>query len=881
MKSLLVRLTNAVSTRKGAWITLAVWLILVGVLSGVAKPAKQYAVNVNGSGLPDSAQSVIANEKLDKYFSAEKGTPALIVFTDKDGIKDKEMEIIGKVSEKIKDNKDLEYLKSIMPFSALPLPVKQSLLSEDGTTLLLPVLLEDDMEMKAIQNTIKGMKETINPLVSDGLTVKITGPAGIAADTLELFSKADVVLLLSTVGLILILLIVIYRSPLLAILPLLAAGLVHQVVDCTLGLLGKSGLVIESQSLSIMSILLFAALTDYALFVFARYKEELRKHESKHTAMKNAMAGVGEPIAFSACTVLAAMLVLFVSLYKPYQNFAPIFSITMFILMLAGLTLLPALFTLFGRKAFWPAIPKTEKKEDYSKGLWWKLSSFVTKHYKILGLLVVVLLAVGSYQMKNIEYSFNLIKSFPSDMESRQGYEILEEKYNPGDLAPTSVLISSDDKALTIDQVKKVREVLLKQPGVQEVTPDVATMDAVAAGAPMGHGSTFLVDGGKLAKLELTFKDNPYTLTSIEQLENMRNDATQLLKDSGLNDSHYELYFAGETAKQADVKEVNQRDTWLVVLLVTILITLLLIWQTRSLIAPLYMIGTILLSYCAAMGIGNFFFQQVFDIDAMSYRIPLYTFVFLVALGVDYSIMLISRIQEEMKTYPLKEAVQRGLAQTGGVISSAGLILAATFSVLTTQPIMELFLFGFIVAVGILLDTFLVRTILVPAIINGLGKWSFWPYKIGQPATVTAGKGTAFRAVENEGEQKVEANQPVLPVIYSHECMDVNDVYDPDTATFIAKEEGMYSITASVAFSPEDANTGYRVAFIVQVNEKPVHRVNAYYGPGTDDNGDVASVAALLPLKAGDAVQISLTSTVNGTILPEPISTHFAAVKLG
>ena len=552
----------------------------------------------------------------------------------------------------------------------------------------------------------------------------------------------------------------------------------------------------------------------------------------------------------------------------------------MFILMIAGVTLLPALFTLFGRKAFWPAIPRTEKKENNSKGLWWKLSIFVTKNYKVLGLLVVALLAVGSYQMKDIQYSFNLIKSFPADMESRQGYEILEEKYNPGDLAPTSVLISSENKALTVDQLKKMREILLKQPGVQEVTPDVATMDAVAAGAPMGHASTFLVNDGKLAKLELTFKDNPYNLTSIEQIQEMRNDASQLLKDSGLNDSDYELYFAGETAKQADVKEVNDRDTWLVVLLVTLLITLLLIWQTRSLIAPLYMIGTILLSYCAAMGIGNFFFQQVFDYDSMSYRIPLYTFVFLVALGVDYSIMLMSRIQEEMKTHPLKEAVQRGLAQTGGVISSAGLILAATFSVLITQPIMELFMFGFIVAVGILLDTFLVRTILVPAIINSLGKWSFWPYKIGTQSTVTAGTGTAFRAVENEVEQKVEANQPVLPVIYSHECVDVNNEYDPDTSTFIAKEDGMYSITAGASFSPEDGGIGYRVALTIQVNEKPALRDNAYFGSSADESGDVSSISALLPLKEGDVVQISMVSTVNGTILPEPISTHFAAVKV-
>lgn len=240
----------------------------------------------------------------------------------------------------------------------------------------------------------------------------------------------------------------------------------------------------------------------------------------------------------------------------------------------------------------------------------------------------------------------------------------------------------------------------------------------------------YVTNDGKVAKLVLTLKQNPYEVVSLEQMDKLRDKADQIVKDSGLQSVGAKLYFAGETAKTLDIKKTSERDTMLAVILVTIFITILLGVQTRSLIAPLYMISTILLSFLAAMGISLFIFEQFFGYETISYRVPLYTFVFLVALGVDYNIILMSRIKEELRKHPLKKAVVRGLALTGGVISSAGLILAATFGVLTTQPILELFLFGFMVALGILIDTFLVRTILVPALIVLLKRWSFWPKKL-------------------------------------------------------------------------------------------------------------------------------------------------------
>ena len=190
------------------------------------------------------------------------------------------------------------------------------------------------------------------------------------------------------------------------------------------------------------------------------------------------------------------------------------------------------------------------------------------------------------------------------------------------------------------------------------------------------------------------------------------------------------MYISGETAVNADIRDVNDRDTWIVMVLMTVLITIMLGFQTRSIIAPIYMIGSILLSFAATLGLSYYLFEVFLDLDGINYRIPLYAFVFLVALGVDYSIMLIARVREEMKVMPFDEAVRKGVERTGGVISSAGLILAATFLVLATMPIYELKLFGFIMALGILIDTFIVRPLLIPAVLVLLGKWSFWPKKM-------------------------------------------------------------------------------------------------------------------------------------------------------
>lgn len=727
MKAVFSKISKAISNPKGTKITLLIWLLIAIMVSFLSGGAKEYAVNLNGSDLPSDAPSVIANEQLKKHFPEREGLPALLVFHHPEGINESHQGMITDISKYLGSKERPDAVKEVLPYEKLPPPVQASLLSEDKTTLVLPVLLEENLEMQVINDTITEIEKEAEDHLSKGLMLKITGPAGIASDTITIFSNADLVLLFSTIGLILILMIFIYRSPLLAVIPLLIAGIVYQVVDRFLGWFAKLGWIeVESQALSIMMILLFAALTDYSLFVFSRFREELKKEEDKYTAMRRAIGQVGEPIFFSGGTVLAAMLVLFAALYEPYRSFAPVFSIALIFIILAGVTLIPAMFTLLGRSAFWPFIPKVGQATTKEKGFWKRVASFVTQKPLWSGGVVLVLLLAFSLNMMQINYSFNLIKSFPEDMISRQGYELLEEHYSPGELAPTTILLTAKEGEIPLDKVKSLREELLKQPQVAKVTPEFGTDPESLPAA----GQSVISDDGKAVRLELIFEGNPYDKASLDALDTLRSKTSDLLTASDLSPQNYRMEFAGETAWQADVRQLNQRDTVLMVILITLLITLLLGLQTRSLVAPIYMILTILISYGAAMGLSTFIFDLL-GYTEMSYRIPLYTFVFLVALGVDYNIFLISRIKEEAEKVPMIEAIRRGVAMTGGVISSAGLILAATFSVLMTQPLLELFMFGFAVAVGILMDTFLVRGLLVPAIAVFVGRWNFWPSRVG------------------------------------------------------------------------------------------------------------------------------------------------------
>ncbi|KAB7704701.1 MMPL family transporter [Bacillus aerolatus] len=723
MLRLAKKITAFSSSKKGAKGIVAFWIIAAVLLGGLAPSAKEYATSINESGLPDEAKSVIAGEKLQQYFPADEGVPALLVFYKEEAFTKNEYKMVDEISEKIAREK-LPSVREVVPFLHMPPEAKASFISENNKTMILPVSLKSQLERKEINETVKELEKLANGELTktDSVKLAITGPAGIAADMTTIFASADVVLLLATIGLIFVLLIVIYRSPLLALVPLLGAGIVYEVVNKTIGMFGSFGMAIESQSVSIMSILLFAALTDYSLFIVSRFKEELKKEENKYVAMKRCMEEVTEPILYSGSTVIAAMLVLFLAFYEPYRNFAPVFSLALVLILAGGLTLLPALYVLFGRKAFWPSMPNVESHHSDKQTIWTKIADTVLRRPVRSGLVVSIPLMVLALNTWNIEYSFNLIKSFPEDTQSRQGYEKLEENFSPGELAATTMIVESEEK-LAVGAMKALRKELLLFDGVAEVSPDFS-----ASASPHSPLEEWITEDGKQAKIDIVFSGNPYDQETFDQLQQIESQEDELKKAANLENTHF--YFAGETAQNAEIRDVNEWDTMVIVVITVLVITALLALQTKSLAAPIYMMATIMLSYLTALGSGYFIFNQFFGYDEISYRIPLYTFIFLAALGVDYNIMLISRIKEEAKKHPIHQAIRLSLAKTGGVISSAGLILAATFAVLITQPLMELFMFGFTVAIGILIDTFLIRTILVPAIMAKLGKYSLWPQEL-------------------------------------------------------------------------------------------------------------------------------------------------------
>ncbi|MCG3086611.1 MMPL family transporter [Sporosarcina cyprini] len=702
-----------VNTRKRFWwISVAIWILLAGVLSALAPGGKEFVVANKDGGLPSDAASIIAAHEVEKYFPNDGGLPLFAVFHTDQGFSEEEITETAKAVESALASDEQFKEIEVLPLSMLQKEQRQSFVSEDEKTFFIPLSLPESLEGKQLNELVSAVKTAAEADLNDNIEASWTGPAGIASDAVELFSRADLVLLLSTVGLILVLLLVIYRSPLLTLIPLVGAGIVYAVVDRIIGFATKEAWFgVDSQALSIMTILLFAVITDYSLLIFSRYREELKRHENASAAMRETMRHVREPIFFSGSTIVLGVATLFFALYEPYRNFAPVFAIAAAAMLIAGLTLLPALFALIGRKAFWPVIPKFGEETIEKKTVWGKVARVVTEKPLRFMIPIILLLILGAWNVTDMKESYDLIASFPEDLSSRVGYERLGDAFSEGSLAPGSLLIVSD-KELNQEGLQSMVNEIKETPGIANVT---------AQGNPLNAE-------GNAAKFSVTFKGNPYDAQALDTVLTLREKADSLLKDAGLSGA--ELHIAGESAINADLRDVNDRDTWVVMILMTILITIMLGLQTKSVVAPIYMMGSILLSFAATLGLSYFLFGVFLDLDGISYRMPLYAFVFLVALGVDYSIMLIARIREEMKALPFDEAVRRGLERTGGVISSAGLILAATFLVLATMPIYELKLFGFIMAMGILIDTFIVRPLLIPAILIKLGKWSFWPKKM-------------------------------------------------------------------------------------------------------------------------------------------------------
>ncbi|WP_067849354.1 MMPL family transporter [Alicyclobacillus mali (ex Roth et al. 2021)] len=710
---MLHRFSSKVRTWSGTWRAAVIlgWLLAATLLAAVFPAASKEEIN-RSTLLPASAPSQVATARVRDAFPTSSGTPAILVFYDPTGISSADWAAIRRTVRELRTH-PVTAQTQVPPLDALPSGPAARFASSDGKVVSFPVLLRADASQDQLNQAVDEIDQDLRAAVGGdalnraldrpGLHAYVTGPAGIAVDATHLFQHADLALLIVTTLLVLALMIVLYRSPILALVPLVSVGIAYTVVSSLLGAWAHyGGLTFDAQTLSILTVLLFGAGTDYCLFLIARYRQELRRHERPIDALRAGYKGAAVAILMSGLTVSASLLSLLAARSPSFHEFAIPFSVAVFVMALVAITFVPALIGSLGRAAFWPRIPRYEPDSPDAGqpgGVSRWLGRTAVRRRTPVAVLGSLALAACCLALPHVQTSYDLLSSFPADMPSREGYAVLSAHESPGALAPIDVLIEGGSPEGAVRAVQSL--------------PTVDQVNLVA-----------VRDRAQVALMQVELRTNPYSETAMAALPSIERAAATGASAGG-QAAH--VYLAGETAAQEDTRAITARDTRVVIPIVLVAIGLLLLVYLRSVVAPLYLLATIVLSYGAAMGLGWLVIREVLHQPAMQGAIPLYAFVFLVALGEDYNIFVMSRIWEVWRQGQAHAAVERGVADTASVITSAGLILAGTFAMLASLPIQVLLQFGVVTAIGVLLDTFVVRPWMVPAITAILGDAARWP----------------------------------------------------------------------------------------------------------------------------------------------------------
>ncbi|MBJ8031906.1 MMPL family transporter [Bacillus cereus group sp. N21] len=715
---------------KARWITLFVWVLLTLVLS-FTWPAVNTVEDETAPNLPETAMSQQANNMIKKEFPNDSGNPVLIVWHKDEGLEEKDFKTIQDTYQKLR-NSPLKRQSTLPPFDTIPHLALAKNVSEDGTSLVTPVFFDKTAGTDMLQENMVELQSVIKNTLEDdpfkrkisdsGLHVRLSGPVGVQTDAVSIFSQADLKLLVATVLLVLALLILLYRSPLLAILPLIVVGFAYGIISPTLGFLADKGwITADAQGISIMTVLLFGAGTDYCLFLISRYREFLLVEQNKFKALQLAIKESGGAIIMSALTVVVGLGTLFLAHIGSFHRFAVPFSVAVSLMGIASLTILPALLAILGRVAFSPFIPRTrEMNEEYAKKkkktikvkeskefLSKKLGDLVIRKPWTIILLTLFLLGGLASFVPRIQFTYDLLESFPKDMPSREGFDLISDHFSPGELAPVQIVVDTKGKDVP------VKEELTKLSFIDQVTEPVQGKQ-----------------NNQLQMFEVSIKDNPYSIEGMNKIPELRKSLKQVMNSAEISDANNHIWIGGETATLYDTKQTTERDQNVIIPVMIGIVALLLLVYLRSVVAMIYLIVTVVLSFFSALGAGWLLLHYGMDALAIQGAIPLYAFVFLVALGEDYNIFMVSEIWKNKRSQPHLEAVKNGVVQTGSVITSAGLILAGTFAVLATLPIQVLVQFGIVTAIGVLLDTFIVRPLLVPSLTVVLGRFAFWPGKL-------------------------------------------------------------------------------------------------------------------------------------------------------
>ncbi len=768
----------ATNWRRAA-VVIAVWVVVGVAVIATAPPLTDVTTNDQENFLPDGSESLRVLQLVGEKYPRGRGIPAIVVFHQPDGLSDADFAAVAGVDEALQAPDAPPDIQNVVALSTSSSLAASSLLAPDGTTVTTIVTISGSPAEEGFRETIRWVRDQAREgTAGTGLTVAITGPAGIISDAVEVFSEIDFRVTLFTVLLVLTLLLLIYRSPALALLPLAGVGwtlVIAQGVVATLA--ANAGLVLNSQVTALMSVLMFGAGTDFTLFIVARYREELRQQPDRWRAMQVALRRVGPAIASSAGTTIAAMLALLLATFGSFQTMGPVLALAIFLMLLSGLSLIPAMAVLLGRAAFWPGRMQVTGTEH--SRIWSRVADFVTRRPVATFTATLVLLVVMAAGTPTITPSFSFIGGFPDSAESKIGAQIMDDSFGAGNLAPTNVYLNTDDVLASLVDVDRVSQAVAEIPGVTRVSGptrptgqppavDPAVLQTAVASLPSGFlqagpptgapaaappanadpqaqavmeallaARRFLSPDGTTARLDVVMGDDPYGIPAIERIDEVRAAARSAVEGTSLADA--EVLVGGPTALQTDAWAAVNTDVRFVGPIVVVLIWVILLLLLRSLVAATYLIASVLLSFLSALGISVVIFQNLLGHPGVGYQNAVWMFIFLAALGADYNILIMSRVREEIRARGLVEGTRLAVARTGGVITSAGLILAGTFSILATLPLRDIFQLGFAVMLGVLLDTFVVRALFVPSLVILLRRWNWWPVRLKSPSSADAG----------------------------------------------------------------------------------------------------------------------------------------------
>ncbi|MEU6826040.1 MMPL family transporter [Streptomyces atriruber] len=669
-----------VSGRRSKWAVLVIWLVLISAGGSLAAKLGDVQDNDPETWLPSSAQSTQAVKLAEEHFADKDSSTAIIIYARGGGLTD---------ADRAKVDADRATLQDDVAVG----DVAKAQISEDGKAAFLSYPLRTSpSDNGVLTDAVSDSEDIVKKGAPDGLDIRIAGEAGSVRDFADVYSGMDGALLGAALGVVALLLLLTYRSPVLWLVPLLTVFLASQVASGVVYLLAKhAGLLVNGLSAYILMILCVGVGTDYALLLIARYREELHRHEDRHEAMQIAVSRSLPALAASAATVGVATLCLVFGSMNSTQGLGPVVAIGIAVVFLAMTSLLPALLVILGRWTFWPFVPRHTPGYDASAekehGAWARVAQVVGRRPRAVwaaSLGVLALLALGT---TTVETGQTQAEQFTKSVDSVEGQHLLADHFPAGSSAPADIYVPAGGAATVLRTVQDV-------PGVQS-----------AATGRTADGWTHLT---------AVFEDAPDTVAAKDTVDRMR---TALDKTDG---ESAEAVVGGQTAIVLDTSDAQKDEEMLLIPLILAVVFLMLVLVLRAVVAPLVLLASVVVSFASAVGAASLVFHAI-DYPRIDRGLLLIGFLFLVALGVDYTIFLMARVREEVKVRGHREGTLTGLTVTGGVITSAGVVLAATFCVLAAIPTVSSLQQGLLIAIGILLDTFLVRSLLIPALSLSIG----------------------------------------------------------------------------------------------------------------------------------------------------------------